>query len=131
MPRPRVDLDTFRDEIERRIASNHTHKQIRSWLAGQGVIISKGTLQSRCVAWETTRRTTTAGTNTTLIEAVETAFHTTNYSDQTIADNITASGLYTTRNQVEEIRLKNGWRRRANDKDQLVKIKAVTFALTK
>jgi hypothetical protein len=92
MPRPRVDLDAFRDEIERRIASKHTHThtQIRSWLAGEGLTVSKGTLQSRCVAWETTRRTRTAGTNSTLIEAVESAFHTTNHSDQTIADNITA-----------------------------------------
>jgi hypothetical protein len=89
MPRPRIDLEAFRDDIERRIASNYTYKQIRSWLAGQGVIISKRTLQARCVAWETTRRTTTAGTNTPLIEAVEAAFHTTNHSDQTIADNIT------------------------------------------
>jgi hypothetical protein len=59
MPRPRKDLDAFRDEIERRIASKHTHRQIRSWLAGEGLIISKDTLQSRCVAWEATRRTRT------------------------------------------------------------------------
>jgi glycerate kinase len=117
MPRPRIDLKAFRDDIERRIASNHTHKQIRSWLAGQGVIISKGTLQARYVAWETTRRTTTAGTNTPLIKAVEAAFHTTNHSNQTIADNITASGLHTTRNQVKEIRLRHSWRRRANNDD--------------
>jgi hypothetical protein len=70
--------------------SKHTHTQIRSWLAGEGLIINKGTLQSRCVAWETTRRTRTTGTNTTLIKAVETAFHTINYSDQTITDNIIA-----------------------------------------
>jgi hypothetical protein len=108
MSRPRKELDANRDEIERRIASNHTHKQIRSWLAGQGIIISKGTLQARCVAWETTRRTTTAGTNTTLIKAVKAAFHITNHNNQTIADNITASGLYTTRNQVKEIRLRHG-----------------------
>ena len=115
MPRPQINLDAYRDEIERRITSNHIHTQIRSWLAGEGIIISKGTLQSRYVAWETTRRTRMAGTNTTLIEAVETAFHTTNHSDQTIADNITASGLHTTRNQVEEIRLRHSWRRRANN----------------
>jgi hypothetical protein len=114
MPRPRKDLDAFRDEIERRIASKHTHRQIRSWLAGEGLVISKGTLQSRCVAWETTHRTRTAGTNSTLIEAVESAFHTTNHSTQTIADNTTAQGIPTTRNQVEEIRLKNGGRRRAS-----------------
>ena len=98
MPRPRKELDGYRDKIERRVASNHTHKQIRSWLAGEGIIISKGTLQSRCVAWETTRRTRMAGTNTTLIEAVESAFHITNHSDQTITDNITAQGIPITRN---------------------------------
>jgi hypothetical protein len=41
MPRPRVDLDAFRDEIERRIASKHTHKQIRSWLAEEGLIVRR------------------------------------------------------------------------------------------
>ena len=128
MPRPRKDLDAFRDEIERRIASKHTHLQIRSWLAGEGLTISKGTLQSRCVAWEATRRTRTAGTNTTLIEAVETAFHTTDHNDQTIADNITATGLSTTRSQIKEIRLSHGWRRRA---DQAAEMRAETFALIK
>jgi hypothetical protein len=73
----------------------------------------------------------TAGTNATLIEAVESAFHTTNHGDQTIADNITAQGIPTTRKQVEEIRLKNGWRRRANNEDQLAEMRAETFALTK
>jgi hypothetical protein len=131
MPRPRVDLDTFRDEIERRIASKHTHRQIRSWLAEEGLTVSKGTLQSRCVAWETTRRTRTAGTNTTLIEAVESVFHTTNHGDRTIADSVAAQGIPTTCNQVGEIRLKNGWRRRANNEDQLAEMRAETFALTK
>ena len=107
MPRPRKELDGYRDKIERRVASNHTHKQIRSWLAGEGIIISKGTLQSRCVAWETTCRTITVGTNTTLIETIEIVFYTTNHSDQIITDNITTSGLYTTCNQVEEIRLRH------------------------
>ena len=69
------------------------------------------------MAWETTRPTRTAGTNSKLIEAVESTFHITNHSDQTIADNITAQGIPTTRNQVEEICLKNGWRRRANNED--------------
>jgi hypothetical protein len=46
--------------------------------------------------------TRTAGTNAVLIKAVERAFHTTNHSDQMIADNITAQGISTTRNQVEE-----------------------------
>jgi hypothetical protein len=44
-----------------------------------------------------------------------------------IADNITAQGISTTRNQVEEIRLKNGWRRRANNEEQLAEMRALTF----
>jgi hypothetical protein len=108
MPRPRIDLDTYRDEIERRIAQKHTHPQILSWLAGKGIIINKNTFSSRIIDWDTSRRTRTAGTNTTLIEAVEIVFHTTNYNNQTIADNINAQGIPTTRNQVEEIRLRHG-----------------------
>jgi hypothetical protein len=73
MPRPRVDLDALRDEIERRIAQKHTHRQILSWLAGKGVIVSKNTFSSRMVVWDVSRRTRTAGTNATLIEAVERA----------------------------------------------------------
>jgi hypothetical protein len=56
MPRPRIDLDTFRDEIERRIADKHTQNQIRRWLASQGVAVSKNTLSARYVEWEATHR---------------------------------------------------------------------------
>jgi hypothetical protein len=131
MPRPRIDLKAFRDKIERRVAQKHTHYKILSWLAGKGLIVSKNTLSTRIMAWDVSRRTRTVGTNTTLIEAVEIAFYTTNHNDQTIADNINAQGIPTTRNQVEKIRLRHGWRRRANNDDQLAKIRAVIFALTK
>jgi hypothetical protein len=66
-----------------------------------------------------------------LIEAVERAFYTTNHCNQMIADNITAQGISTTLSQVEEIRLKNDWRQRANNEDQLPKMRAVTLTLTK
>src|SRR3954454_13796272 len=39
MPRPRVNLDALRDEMERRIAQKHTHRPILSWLAGKGVML--------------------------------------------------------------------------------------------
>jgi hypothetical protein len=117
MPRPRIDLDAYSDEIERRIAQKHTHPQILSWLAGKGVIISKNTFSSRIVDWDASRRTRTAGTNTTLIEAVEIAFYTTNHNDQTIIDNVNAQGIPITCNQVEEMRLRHDWRRRANNDD--------------
>jgi hypothetical protein len=60
MPRPRINLDTFRDEIERRIVDKHTQNQIRRWLASQGVAVSENTLSARCLEWEATRRTKTA-----------------------------------------------------------------------
>ena len=44
--RPRKELDEYRGEIERRIAAGQTHTQIRSWLATEGVRISKNTLSS-------------------------------------------------------------------------------------
>jgi hypothetical protein len=105
MPRSAIDLEGFRDEIERRIALRHTHRQILSWLAGNGLIISKNTLSSRVVAWNASRRTRTAANTPALVAAIGTAFHTISYNDGIIAENITAQGIPTTFNQVEEIRL--------------------------
>ena len=56
------------------------------------------------MAWEAPRRTKTAGIRTALIEAAETAFYTIDHGDQMIANNITATGLSTTHNQIKEIR---------------------------
>ena len=78
---PRVDIDPWRDETERRIAQKHTHRQILDWLAGEGVIVGKNTFSSQMVAWDASRQTRTAGTNTLLIKEVERAFYTTNHSD--------------------------------------------------
>jgi hypothetical protein len=129
MPRPRKNLDEFRDEIECRIANNSTQDQILSWLARQGVTVSRNTLSSRCIAWETSRYTRTVPSDTDLISAIDTAFHTTCHSDQTIADNITAQEIPTTMNQVKDIRLVHGWRRRGNNPEQLAISRAETFSL--
>jgi hypothetical protein len=85
MPYPRENLDKFRDEIE---PSKHTHNKIRSWLASQGIIISKNAFSSRCVAWGSSCRTRIAASNPALVSVIDAAFHTTYYDDQTIADNI-------------------------------------------
>jgi hypothetical protein len=90
MPRSAIDLEGFRDEIERRIALRHTHRQILSWLAGNGLIISKNALSSRVMAWNASRRTRTAANTPALVAAIDTAFHMTSYNDVTIAENITA-----------------------------------------
>jgi hypothetical protein len=130
MPRTQIELDQFRDEIERQIALNHTQPEILNWLARQGAIISRNTLSSRVNAWATDR-SRTASSDATLVSAVDTAFHTSQHSDQTIANNLNTAGLATTQRQIKRIRLANGWRRRANNDDQLAEMRAETFALTK
>jgi hypothetical protein len=81
MPRPRIDLNIYRNEIERRITQKYTYPQILSWLAGKGIIISKNTFSSRIMDWDASRRTRTTGTNTTLIKVVEIVFYTINYNN--------------------------------------------------
>jgi hypothetical protein len=130
MPRTQIELDQFRGEIERRIASKHTQPEILNWLARKGAIISRNTLSSRVNAWATDRNRT-ASSDTTLVSAVDAAFHTSQHNDQTIANTLSATGLATTQRQVKRIRLANGWRRRANNDDQLAEMRAQTFALTK
>jgi hypothetical protein len=66
-----------------------------------------------------------------LVSAVDTAFHASQHDDQMIANNLGAAGLATTQRQVKRVRLANGWRRRANNDDQLAEMRAETFALTK
>ena len=79
------------------------------------------------MAWDASRRTRTAAQNPALVAAIDTAFHTTSHNDLTIIENITSQGIPITRNQVEEIRLTHGWRRRANNDDQLAEARALTF----
>ncbi len=114
-------------EIERRIANKETQAQIRGWLASQGVQISKNTLSTRVVAWEASRSTRTAASEPALLAAIEQEFFTTHHDDQAIADAITTQGLPTTRNQVEEVRLAHGWRRRHYG-DAVAEARAETFA---
>jgi hypothetical protein len=130
MPRTQIELDQFRDEIERQIALNHTQPEILNWLARQGAIISRNTLSSRVNAWATDR-SRTASSDATLVSAVDTAFHTSQHSNQTIANNPNTAGLATTQRQIKRIRLANSWRRRANNNNQLAKIRAEIFTLTK
>lgn len=98
-------------------------------MATNGVIVSKNTLSTRCVAWEASRRSRTAASEPALVSAIETAFHPTQHDDETIARNVTAQGIPTTRNQVREIRLANNWRRRGNDDAQIANARSETFAL--
>ena len=41
MPRPEVNLDRLRPEIEQRIIPCKQHKEVLAWLATQGVVINR------------------------------------------------------------------------------------------
>jgi hypothetical protein len=119
MPRTPINLDPFQHQIQLRIAAGETHTQIHRWLATEGIQISKNIFSKRYVAWEVSRRTRTPATDPVLLSEIDSAFHTTHHDDETIARNITAQGLPTTPNQVQEIRLTRGWLRRGNNDAQL------------
>jgi hypothetical protein len=88
-------------EIELRVVSGQTHKEIRSWLATQGIRVSKNALSTRCVAWSATRRSGTSVSERMLVAAVETGFHTTQHDDETIARNINAQVIPVTQSQIK------------------------------
>ena len=84
MPRPPIDLDPFRNEIEQRLSQRHTQEQIRTWLASRGVQVSKNTLSARVLAWEASRHSRTKDSDPALLAAVKSEFYTTHYDDRVI-----------------------------------------------
>ena len=132
MPTPEIDLDPFKAEMQNRIAAGESQKDVRRWLAAKGVQIHRNTLSTRLQEWQwTPTQVQVPSIDATLVAEVDSAFHTTHHDDQTIADNIAASGIPTTHRQVKRIRLTQGWRRRGNTDDQLADSRAKTFALVK
>jgi hypothetical protein len=125
MPRAFIGLDVFKAEIQDRIAAGEFQKDVRRWLAAKGIQIHRNTLSTRLLDWQGTS-TQVASTDAALVAEVDSAFHTTLHDDQTVADNIAASGIPTTQRQVKRIRLAHGWRRRANTDDQLADRKTKT-----
>jgi len=127
MPRPPIDLDPFRNEIEQRIDQHYTQAEILTWLASRGVKISRNTLSARVLAWEASRHSRTEDSDPVLLAAIESEFYTTHHDDQAIAQAITTQGLHTTQNQVKRLRLAHGWRRRHRG-DAVAEARAETFA---
>lgn len=131
MPRASIDLEPFRDEIQYRIEAGDTQTQIREWLVTKGISIGKTVFSERIISWKIGRRTQTSANHPILTSAIKTAFHTTQHDDQAIAHIITTQGIFTTANQVKEIRSAQGWRRRANNEEQLAQKREETFTLIK
>lgn len=127
MPRPPANLEPFRSEIEDRVfIQKQSQLGIVEWLSEQGVTCSKQTLLRRCREWGVTRRNQNR-TNLALIEAIKNEYFTTPKVDADIAASLNAQGIITTKQQVQDIRLKHAWRRRAYSHDQLVDQRRETF----
>jgi hypothetical protein len=59
MPRPQIDIDRFRDEIERRVIfEKQRQKDIVKWLEEQGCKATQQTFLRRCRDWGASRRPT-------------------------------------------------------------------------
>jgi hypothetical protein len=127
MPRPAVDLEPYRDEIERRLLQNHQgHAEVLAWLETEGVTIALNTLRRRCKDWGTTRRALTS--DAAVIAQVEELYFSTHKDDEAIASALHIQGLHTSARQVREIRMTNGWLHRAGDATQLAQQRTETFA---
>ena len=73
MPRPKVNLDRLRPEIEQRIIlRKQSHKEVLAWLATQGIVINRKTLQRRIIQWGISRHGPAA--HETAVASVESAF---------------------------------------------------------
>jgi hypothetical protein len=128
MPRPSINLDPYRDEVQRRILhEKYSHKDVMDWLATQGVTVNMKTLTRRCKAWGASRRTTTSTTDPGLVDAIRNEYHSTTKNDKAIAEALSSRGTHTTCNQVKTIRLTHGWRRRAANADQRAEQRRETF----
>jgi hypothetical protein len=127
MPPATIDLEPYRDEIERRLLQNHQgHTEVLAWLETEGVTIAPRTLKRRCKDWGATRRALTS--NTAVIALVEELYFSTHKDDEAIASALHIQGLHTSARQVREIRIANGWLHRAGNTTQLAQQRTETFA---
>jgi hypothetical protein len=128
MPRPRIDIDRFRDEIERRVmVQKQRHKDIVKWLAEQGCSTTQQTLLRRCRDWGASRRPTVTSDDPALIAAIQEQFSSTFDNDTTISSTLNARGIHTSPNQVNEIRHKHGLHRRTRDEADRAEARRETF----
>jgi hypothetical protein len=128
MPRPRVDIDRFRDEIERRVlVEKQRHKDIVIWLAEQGCKTTQQTLLRRCRDWGASRRRTVSSDDPALIAAIQEQFSSTFANDTKISNTLNARGIHTSPNQVNEIRHKHGLHRRTRDEADRAEARQETF----
>jgi hypothetical protein len=128
MPRPRIDLEKFRPEIQQRLlVAKQTHAEIAEWLKEEEITTTVRSLKRRCKEGGYSRRGMTS--DDSVVTHVANEFHTTNHTDETIANDLKARGIHVSNRQVKAARLQKGCRRRAANADQIAEQRARTFTL--
>ena len=134
MPRPRIDLDLYRDEIYDRIFEDGaTMDDIVLFLRDEKQVnIALSTLKRRCTKWGFTQRLREYPPEWT--EAVKISFFSTFSTDVEIAEDLQDMGFRITAWQVKAVRLEHGWKRKATTLEELQKqwdkcVKAIQEAL--
>ena len=102
MSPPTIDLEPYRDEIERRLLQNHQgHAEVLAWLETEGVTIAPRTLKRRCKDWGATRRAFTS--DAAIITQIKELYFSTHKDDEAIASALYIQGLHISAKQVREI----------------------------
>jgi hypothetical protein len=93
MPRPRIEIDEFREEIRQRLFSGkQTHAQIAQALEEEkGISVTARFIKDRCKEWGFSR--SGLSSNATVLATVSQEFHTTTNNDESIASILNAHGL--------------------------------------
>lgn len=119
MPRPRLELDCYRDEIYSRIFEDgHTIDDIVSFLRDEEEVnVTRKTIQRRCTEWGFTQRLREYPPEWT--EAVRISFFGSFSTDVEIAEDLQDMGFRISTWQVKVVRLEHGWKRRANTAEEL------------
>ena len=127
MPRPRIEIDEFREEIGQRLFDKQTHAQIAQALEEkEGISITARFIKDRCKEWGLSYRGLSS--NATVLASISQEFHTTTNNDESIASTLNAHGLPISSRQVEAGRLSNGWRHCASNDEQMAVQRKHTFA---
>ena len=96
MPRPKTNLDTWRTAIEQRISEGKTQTEIRNWLQGNGIMVSRGTFRSILRLWNAQSdrsRLRKQGQDASVPTAVHELWSQQHLDDVQIAETLTTRGI--------------------------------------
>ena len=130
MPRPKVDLSAWQNDIKQRITQGQSQHDILLWLAKEGIKVSRGTLRAILRLWGTESdrsRLRTSRQDSSLPIAIHNLWSQQQLDDTQIVETLTARGIALSTRQVRDIRLEHKWHRR-NDNPE---VQEASFLLVK